>query len=206
MWKLIKRLNRYRWFYKSFGEKYINKRTQAISKMTDQERLYKIVLTEQAGWIKALDRITDSTICERIYRSAELQPRFREYGNYFEIRAKLIDNINDKLVQQKLYAEAIEQAVEAIKNEYRRYSNIIADQGFVTESNMLKRIKRIVDYIRKIENEEQQNYFLLLVADICDNAPTSVLVPTSYINGRLVQPKNETKEFGREIRSWFEQI
>jgi len=203
MWGLIRRLNNNNnnnWFYHLIGEKLADRREKKIEKMTNQRKLYKIFLTEQVGWSKALDMITDPVICEEIYRSENLQSRLKRYGSYFAKRAKLIDKLNDKALKQELYAEAIQHEIETIKNDYKRNSNQIKNQDFALADHILSNVKYVVNYMNKIENTEQRTKFLLSAADICDHAPISVLVPTIRIEGRMIQPTNETREFGREIR------
>lgn len=200
MWGLIQRLNKNNRFYHLIGKKLVDRRKNKIRKMTNQSKLFKIILTEQVGWLEALDMITDPAICEEIYRSENLQPRLRYCGSYFANRAKLIDKLNDKALKQELYIEAIQREIETIKNYYKRYSSQIECQDFDLANLMLKMVKYVVNYMNKIENTEQRIEFLLSAADICDHAPTSVLVPTSRIQGRMSQPTNDTREFGREIR------
>ncbi len=200
MWALIERLNNNNWFYHLIGRRLADRREKKIKIMTNQRKLYKIFLTKQGGWIKALDMITDPAICEEIYRSENLQSRLKMYGSYFAIRAELIDKLNDKALKQELYVEAIQREIETIKNTYKSSRNRIESQDFALADHILSKVKYVVNYMNKIENTEQRTKFLLSAADICDHAPISVLVPTIRIEGRMIQPTNETREFGREIR------
>ena len=200
MWGLIGRLNNSNCFYHLIGRRLAEWREKKIEEMTNQRKLYKIFLTEQVGWREALDMITDPVICEEIYRSEKLQSRLRSYGSYFVIRAKLIDKLNDQAMKQELYIEAIQHEIETIKNDYIRNRNRIKSQDFALADRILNNVKYVVNYIGKIENIEQRTKLLLLAADICDHAPISVLVPTIRIEGRMLQPTNKTREFGRELR------
>ena len=146
--------------------------------MTNQRKIYKIFMEKQLGWDEAINKITDSAIAKKILQSEKLQI-YKKWGVYFQKRAILIDQLDDIVIAQKLYIEAIQEEIERLITYMKNNK----------DADILQKIKFLVRYIEKIMDFDMRKKFLFAAADVCAKQRTPVVNTYSISSsGKMIGP------------------